>query len=190
MPLAGTVRRTGENSSDQLEIARMVESAKENLEHRLVVNAVAAKIAGFCGTCEVPRDPEVISLRQLAHLATRLSASLKGDPQEWPSVLELAAALHPTPAVGGFPTASALALIKSVEPSGRGLYAGPVGWVDANGDGEFFIGIRSAELQGASASVYAGAGIVAGSDPAEELAETAVKLDTMLGALATRPATV
>jgi isochorismate synthase EntC len=163
----------------------MLESVKENLEHRLVVDAVAATISSFCGGFEVPREPEVISLRQVAHLATRLNASLDGDPQMWPSALELAAALHPTPAVGGSPTATALELIRSVEPTGRGLYAGPVGWVDANGDGEFFIGIRSAQISGAEASVFAGAGIVAGSDPAEELAETAAKLDTMLGALAT-----
>jgi menaquinone-specific isochorismate synthase len=185
VPLAGTVRLTGDRASDALQVARMLESVKENLEHRLVVDAVAATIARFCGIFEVPREPEVISLRQVAHLATRLEASLDGDPQLWPSALELAAALHPTPAVGGSPTATALDLIRSVEPTGRGFYAGPVGWVDANGDGEFFIGIRSAQVSGASASVFAGAGIVAGSDPAEELAETAVKLDTMLGALAT-----
>jgi menaquinone-specific isochorismate synthase len=185
IPLAGTVRRTGDAGSDELEVARMLESAKENLEHRLVVDAVAAKIAAFCGAFEVPGDPEVISLRQIAHLATVLEGSLDGDPLKWPSVLELAVALHPTPAVGGYPTASALELIQSVEPSGRGFYAGPVGWVDANGDGEFFIGIRSAQVHGAFASVHAGAGIVAGSDPVEELAETAAKLETMLGALAT-----
>ena len=185
VPLAGTVRRTGDPASDALQVTRMLESVKENLEHRLVVDAVAATISSFCGGFEVPREPEVISLRQVAHLATRLNASLDGDPQMWPSALELAAALHPTPAVGGSPTATALELIRNVEPTGRGLYAGPVGWVDANGDGEFFIGIRSAQINGAEASVFAGAGIVAGSDPAEELAETAVKLDTMLGALAT-----
>jgi isochorismate synthase len=185
VPLAGTVRRTGDPASDALQVTRMLESVKENLEHRLVVDAVAATISSFCGGFEVPREPEVISLRQVAHLATRLNASLDGDPQMWPSALELAAALHPTPAVGGSPTATALELIRSVEPTGRGLYAGPVGWVDANGDGEFFIGIRSAQISGAEASVFAGAGIVAGSDPAEELAETAAKLDTMLGALAT-----
>jgi menaquinone-specific isochorismate synthase len=185
VPLAGTVRLTGDPELDALEVARMLESVKENLEHRLVVDAVAATISSFCGGFEVPREPEVISLRQVAHLATRLDASLDGDPQTWPSALDLAAALHPTPAVGGSPTATALELIRSVEPTGRGLYAGPVGWVDANGDGEFFIGIRSAQIRGAKASVFAGAGIVAGSDPEQELAETAVKLDTMLGALAT-----
>jgi menaquinone-specific isochorismate synthase len=185
VPLAGTVRLTGDARSDATAIARMVESSKENLEHRLVVDAVVAGLASYCGHIEVPADPEVVSLRQVAHLATRLSASLLGEPRRWPSVLELATVLHPTPAVGGFPTEFALEVIRDVEPEGRGFYAGPVGWVDSTGDGEFFIGIRSAEVHGSSASIYAGAGIVAGSDPYEELAETTVKLDTMLGALTT-----
>lgn len=185
VPLAGTVRLTGVLADDETAVSGMVESSKENLEHRLVVDDVVASLTGMCGDVEAPADPEVICLRQVAHLATRLSASLVGDPETWPSALELAAALHPTPAVGGFPTESALELIRNVEPAGRGFYAGPVGWVDADGDGEFVIGIRSAEVRGASASVYAGAGIVAGSDPSEELAETTVKLETMLGALST-----
>jgi menaquinone-specific isochorismate synthase len=185
VPLAGTVRLTGDTHSDAIAVARMVESSKENLEHRLVVEAVVAGLAVHCGHIEVPAEPEVVSLRQVAHLATRLCGSLVGDPSRWPSVLELAAALHPTPAVGGFPTKCALDVIREVEPAGRGFYAGPVGWVDSAGDGEFFIGIRSADVHGSSASIYAGAGIVAGSDPYEELAETTVKLETMLGALAT-----
>jgi isochorismate synthase EntC len=119
----------------------------------------------------------------MAHLATPMAGRLDGDPLKWPSALELAASLHPTPAVGGSPRSAALEVIAELEPGGRGLYAGPVGWVDANGNGQFVIGIRSCEVTGASASVYAGAGIVAGSDPLDELAETSVKLDTMLGAL-------
>jgi isochorismate synthase len=185
VPLAGTVRLTGDAESDASAMSRMVESSKENLEHRLVVDAVVAGLSAYCREIEVPLDPEVVSLRQVAHLATRLSGTLEGDLSRWPSALELAAALHPTPAVGGFPTESALRVIREVEPAGRGFYAGPVGWVDSNGDGEFFIGIRSAEVHGSSASIYAGAGIVAGSEPSEELAETTVKLDTILGALAT-----
>ncbi len=186
VPLAGTVRMTGDTATDEMAVARLVASTKENLEHRLVVDMVSAELAARCRTLQVPDDPEVLWLRQIAHLATPMSGRLGGEPATWPSALELAAALHPTPAVGGSPREEALEIIASLEPGGRGLYAGPVGWVDASGNGQFVIGIRSAEVTGASASIHAGAGIVAGSDPSDELAETSFKLDTMLGALATR----
>jgi isochorismate synthase len=183
VPLAGTVRMTGDSGSDQAAVARLIASAKQNLEHRLVVDVVAAQLQGCTETLHVPAEPEVLWLRQMAHLATPIAGRLEGDPLNWPSALELAASLHPTPAVGGSPRAAALEIIAELEPGGRGLYAGPVGWVDANGNGQFVIGIRSCEVTGRSASVYAGAGIVAGSDPQDELAETSIKLDTMLGAL-------
>jgi isochorismate synthase len=185
VPLAGTVRMTGDTASDESAVARLVASTKENLEHRLVVDMVAARLSACCPTLRVPDVPEVLWLRQMAHLATPMSGQLEGDPEEWPSALELAAALHPTPAVGGAPGHVSLAIISELEPQGRGLYAGPVGWVDARGNGQFVIGIRSSEVTGTSASIYAGAGIVAGSDPVDELAETSFKLDTMLGALGT-----
>ncbi|MGO9342286.1 MAG: isochorismate synthase MenF [Acidimicrobiales bacterium] len=185
VPLAGTVPMTGDAATDQTAVARLVASTKENLEHRLVVDAVAAQLAARCRTLRVPDDPDVLWLRQIAHLATSISGRLDGEPAAWPSALELAAALHPTPAVGGSPRAEALEMIALLEPQGRGLYAGPVGWVDAGGNGQFVIGIRSSEVTRNSASVHAGAGIVAGSDPSDELAETSFKLDTMLGALTT-----
>lgn len=185
VPLAGTVRMTGDAASDESAVAQLVVSTKQNLEHRLVVDVVAAQLASCTKMLRVPADPEVLWLRQMAHLATPMSGRLDGDPLEWPSALELAAALHPTPAVGGSPRSVALEVIAELEPQGRGLYAGPVGWVDGRGDGQFVIGIRSSEVTGASATVYAGAGIVAGSDPLDELAETSFKLDTMLGALCT-----
>ena len=100
-----------------------------------------------------------------------------------PSVLELGRLLHPTPAVGGHPTAAALALIGALEPGTRGRYAGPVGWIDSRGDGELVVGIRSAQLDGSTASMWAGVGVVDGSDPADELAETQFKLQTMLAAI-------
>ncbi len=185
VPLAGTVKMSGNAASDESAVARLVASTKENLEHRLVVDIVAAQLSSCCTMLRVPDVPEVLWLRQIAHLATPISGQLHGDPSQWPSALELAAALHPTPAVGGAPGPVSLEIIDELEPQGRGLYAGPVGWVDARGNGQFVIGIRSSEVSGSSASVYAGAGIVAGSDPADELAETSFKLDTMLGALAT-----
>jgi isochorismate synthase len=185
VPLAGTVRMTGSAATDESAVARLAASTKENLEHRLVVDIVAAQLARCCRMLPIPEDPEILWLRQIAHLATPMSGHLEGDPSRWPSALQLAAALHPTPAVGGSPPTTALELIAKLEPLGRGLYAGPVGWVDGRGNGQFVIGIRSSEVKGTSAAIYAGAGIVAGSDPQDELAETSFKLDTMLGALAT-----
>jgi isochorismate synthase EntC len=174
---------TGNPQSDEAAAAMMVASSKENFEHRLVVEAVEAELSRSCRRVVVRDEPEVLWLRQIAHLATVVSGTLDGDPSSWPTALELAAALHPTPAVCGSPAGAALDLIEALEPGGRGLYAGLVGWVDSSGDGEFYLGIRSAELRGRAATVHAGAGIVAGSDPQSELYETSVKLETMLAAL-------
>jgi isochorismate synthase len=183
IPLAGSVPMTGDIRSDEAAAAAMVASSKENFEHRLVVDAVGAELSRWCTRVEVRDEPEVLWLRQIAHLATVVCGTLDGEPGSWPTALELAAALHPTPAVCGSPTGAALELIGRLEPAGRGLYAGLVGWVDTDGDGEFYLGIRSAEIHGRAATVHAGAGIVAGSDPQSELNETSVKLETMLAAL-------
>ncbi len=166
IPLAGSVPMTGDTRSDTAAAAAMVASSKENFEHRLVVDAVEAELYRWCSRVEVRDEPEVLWLRQIAHLATVVSGTLGGDPSAWPTALELAAALHPTPAVCGSPSGAALELIGALEPGGRGLYAGLVGWVDSSGDGEFYLGIRSGEIRGRAATVHAGAGIVAGSDPA------------------------
>ena len=122
-----------------------------------------------------------MGLRNVSHLATRITARL--DPRTPLTALELAARIHPSPAVGGNPTPAALPYLQSVEGFDRGRYAGPVGWVDARGDGAWAIGIRSAEVDGAHASIFAGNGIVKGSDPADELAETQLKLQALLAAL-------
>jgi menaquinone-specific isochorismate synthase len=183
IPLAGSVPMTGNRQSDEAAAAMMVASSKENFEHRLVVEAVEAELSRWCRPVEVRDEPEVLWLRQIAHLATVVTGTLEGDPGSWPTALELAAGLHPTPAVCGSPTEAAIELIGALEPGGRGLYAGLVGWVDSSGDGEFHLGIRSAELRREVATVHAGAGIVAGSDPQSELHETSVKLETMLAAL-------
>jgi menaquinone-specific isochorismate synthase len=183
VPLAGTVPKSGVAETDEAAIFEMVRSKKENHEHRLVVDAVAKTLSFWCDPLKFPTEPEVLVLRDVAHLQTRVRGTITGDPGSRPSVLELTAALHPTPAVGGSPTDEALELICELEPHGRGLFAGPVGWVDSSGDGEFFIGIRSAELGANRAHVYAGCGIVSGSDPDDELAETTSKLATMRGAL-------
>jgi menaquinone-specific isochorismate synthase len=121
-----------------------------------------------------------VTLANVLHLGTRVEGRLSAPPA---SVLELVAALHPTPAVGGDPQDRALALIAELEGCGRGRYAGPVGWVDAAGNGQFAVGIRSAQFAGPEVHLFAGVGVVADSDPDLELAETRAKFSALLGAL-------
>jgi len=125
----------------------------------------------------------VVALRNVSHLGTLLHGQLAWHPSGLPTSLELAALLQPTPAVGGLPVAAAIAWQRANEGFPRGHYAGPVGWMDARGDGAWALGLRSADISGPSACLYAGAGIVAGSDPDTELAETQLKLQALLAAL-------
>jgi menaquinone-specific isochorismate synthase len=178
-PLAGTVPRGGSPAEEAASLAWLRTSAKEALEHRLVVDAVTGALAKAADRVEVAAT-RVVRLPTVAHLGTEVTASL-GDPP--PTALELAALLHPTPAVAGTPPQAALDLLARLEPSSRGLYAGPVGWVDGAGDGEWAVALRCASLQGRSARLFAGAGIVAGSDPEAEWEETASKLRAMLEVL-------
>jgi menaquinone-specific isochorismate synthase len=134
-------------------------------------------------TLDVPATPSIVGLRNVSHLGTFVTGELAGGADERPGALELVARVHPTPAVGGWPSAPAVAYLQSVEGFDRGRYAGPVGWVDSRGDGAWAVGIRSADLHGASARMYAGGGIVADSEPAAELAETQLKLQALLAAL-------
>jgi menaquinone-specific isochorismate synthase len=181
-PLAGTVARSGDTVSDDVLVARLMASDKERWEHRLVIDTLAAALAPLCEHLDVPERPEVLGLRNVSHLATVVRGSLlPADPL--PSALDLVAAVHPTPAVGGIPTKEALAQLQATEGFDRGRYAGPVGWLDARGDGDFALGIRSATVDGAHASMYAGVGVVSGSEPAAELAETQLKLQALLAAL-------
>jgi len=184
-PMAGTVPLGGHEPRDGAE--GLLRSEKDLREHELVVQAVVDAF-GRMGAGPVRVDgPALVRLATVAHLATRVEAPAGGRP----SVVEAALALHPTPAVGGTPVGAALATIAALEPAGRGRYAGPVGWVDAEGDGEFAVAIRSAEISGPRARLFAGAGIVAGSDAAAEWEETEAKLEPMrraLGAAATRSA--
>lgn len=163
-------------------------AAKERAEHRVVVDEVAARLAPWCTSIQVPDQPTPVRLSTIVHLGTRITGRLKavvaagstpGPPDAW----TLAADLHPTPAVAGVPRTAALELIAALEPAGRGPYAGPVGWVDARGDGDVLVAIRSATIAGDRASAHAGVGIVTGSDPRRELAETSAKLHTALTAV-------
>jgi menaquinone-specific isochorismate synthase len=184
-PMAGTVRRGDTPEEDEALVAGLRRSVKEAEEHRLLVEAVVAALAPVCAAPPIAGDPGVVRFPTVSHLATRVSGVLR-EPA--PSALALAGLLHPTPAVGGLPRAEALAAIAALEGFDRGLYAGPVGWVDANGDGEWAVALRGAHLDGPRARLVAGAGIVAGSDPDAEWAETEAKLRPMLAAVGAFPA--
>jgi len=158
--------------------AALVASQKERREHELVVEAIRAALAD-CADVDAPDAPDIRVLRHVVHLLTPFRARLRAPRH----VLELAARLHPTPAVGGTPRELAADWIRTREPVARGWYAAPVGWFDLDGNGELAVAIRSGVLAGNRAHLWAGAGIVAGSDPDRELAETEIKLRAMLGAL-------
>ncbi|HSK38053.1 MAG TPA: isochorismate synthase, partial [Actinomycetota bacterium] len=181
-PMAGTVPRGDSAGAEAGGLARLTGSPKEAVEHRLVVDAVAEGLAKVADRVQVGR-PEVVRLATVAHLATEITADLTGP---LPTALELAGLLHPTPAVGGSPRDAALAAIAALEPFDRGCYAGPVGWVDRAGDGEWAVALRGATLEGRHARLVAGAGIVPGSDPDTEWAETEHKLRAMLEVLLSR----
>jgi menaquinone-specific isochorismate synthase len=178
--LAGTVGR----GDDDEHTARLEESLlgsdKNRHEHRLAVESVMATLGDVAVEIEADDGPQLLRLANLSHLATHVQAWL---PHDAPSALALATRLHPTAAVGGTPTQRALELIRALEAAPRDRYAGPVGWVDANGDGEFALALRCAQLDGPRARVWAGNGIVAESDPDAEVAETTVKLEAALTAL-------
>jgi menaquinone-specific isochorismate synthase len=181
-PMAGTVPQGDGAAAEADGLARLTGSPKEAVEHRLVVDAVADGLAKVADRVLVGR-PEVVRLATVAHLATEITAELTGP---LPTALELAGLLHPTPAVGGSPRDAALAAIAALEPFDRGRYAGPVGWVDHAGDGEWAIALRCATLEGRRARLLAGAGIVPGSDPDAEWAETEHKLRAVLEVLLDR----
>jgi menaquinone-specific isochorismate synthase len=178
VPMAGTVRQ-GSTDDDRL-VAALMASDKDLVEHRLVIDSVAATLAPLTTRLDVPERPSVVRLATLAHLHTPIRGELA---QPAPSALALAGRLHPTPAVGGSPTARALRLVRDLEGFDRGCYAGPVGWVDDLGDGEWGVALRGGELDGTTARLVAGAGIVEGSDPLDEWAETQTKFEPMLRAL-------
>jgi menaquinone-specific isochorismate synthase len=180
-PLAGTVARSGDQAGDEALVASLLGSAKARFEHQVVVEAIGAALGPCCEELDLPASPSVVGLRNVSHLATRITGRLR--PDRACGALEMVARLHPTPAVGGDPTRPALALLAKLEGFDRGRYAGPVGWVDSRGDGVFVLGIRCAEVEGHCARIFAGNGIVAGSDPAAELTETQLKLQALLAAL-------
>jgi isochorismate synthase len=179
-PLAGSEPRSANPIIDQQRAEQLLHSEKDRREHALVIKAIEECLRPFCRTLDIPAEPSLISTPAMWHLSTTIHAELK-DPAT--TSLELALALHPTPAVCGYPCAAARQAIKDIEPHERGLFTGIVGWCDATGDGEWVVTIRCAEINDRHVRLYAGAGIVAGSDPEKELAETGAKFNTMLAAL-------
>ncbi len=177
--LAGSVPRSSDSDEDAALGAGLLASAKDVEEHELAVESVRQVLAPLCASLDVASAPSLLALANVQHLATQVSGNLATSR----SALEVAAALHPTAAVCGTPTLDALQVIRELEGMDRGRYTGPVGWLDANGDGEWGIALRCAELDGDRARLFAGGGIVADSDPAAEFAEAQVKLRTMQYAL-------
>jgi menaquinone-specific isochorismate synthase len=185
--LAGTVRRSGSEggpSSDEEAAAALLASDKDLNEHAYAVASVADALATHCTDLAVPPRPDVLRLANVQHLAT----DVRGTLADGAPALALAASLHPTAAVCGTPTERARRMIRSVEGMERGRYAGPVGWFDMHGDGEFGIALRCGEIdpERRSVRIFAGCGLVAGSTPEAELAESSAKFAAMRSALCGR----
>jgi menaquinone-specific isochorismate synthase len=179
-PLAGTAPRTGDPQTDARLAADLIASTKDQIEHRVVIDVVNDTLLPWCSYLDWEAEPSIVTVANVQHLGTAVEGRLSSPP---PNVLEMVSALQPTPALGGHPRAEALAMIAELEPFDRGRYGGAVGWVDAEGNGTWAVGIRGAEIAGGRARLFAGVGVVAGSDPDAELAETQAKLQAMLSAI-------
>jgi isochorismate synthase len=179
-PLAGSAQRFGDPVRDRASADRLFRSEKDREEHAVVVEDVAHVLASFCDDLRHAHEPELLGTANVWHLATPFRGKLHSAST---GVLDLVAALHPTPAVCGTPREAAREALGQLEAIDRGTYAGPVGWVDANGDGEWGIALRCAEITGKTARLFAGAGIVADSEPEAEVDETERKFRALLDAL-------
>ncbi|MGH9139455.1 MAG: isochorismate synthase, partial [Acidimicrobiales bacterium] len=179
-PMAGTAARGGDPAVDARLAAGLLASPIYRHEHQVTIDMVHDTLLPWCSYLDYEAEPSVVPLANVQHLATLVEGRLSQPP---PSVLELVRALHPTPAVAGRPRHAAIAWIEEHEGFDRGRYAGTVGWVDGRGNGTWAVSVRCAEVAGAQARVFAGNGIVAGSDPDTELAETQAKLQAMLAVL-------
>jgi salicylate biosynthesis isochorismate synthase len=178
--LAGSTRRSSDPSVDDHLGEQLLRSDKDRREQRIVAERIVRALRPHAVWVEAAAEPEIVKVANIQHLATPVIAQLA----ESHSAIELAGMLHPTPAVGGEPWPQTAGAIAELEGMDRGWYAGPVGWMDATEDGEFCVALRSAVLRDREAHLFAGVGVVAGSDPAAELAETEVKLEALLPLLA------
>jgi isochorismate synthase len=179
MALAGSAPRGTTPEEDRRLADRLLGDPKERVEHALVVGALRTALDEVCARVVVDAEPRIRKLSNVQHLLT----SIRGQVEPGRSVLDLVERLHPTPAVGGLPRPRAQQLIREYEALDRGWYAGPIGWMDVHGDGEFVVGLRSALVSQAGATLFSGCGIVGDSDPATEYAEWGWKLRPMLAAL-------
>ena len=180
--LAGTISRTGDDEKDLALAASLARSSKDLEEHVYAVRSVAQSLTPFCSSTNVPDSPFVLHLANVMHLATDVTGAIAETSQHVDtfSILEK---LHPSAAVCGTPTKDASKVISELEGMSRGRYAGPVGWIDARGDGELGIALRCGQIQENRIKLYAGCGIVSGSDPIHELAESQAKFAPMISAL-------
>jgi menaquinone-specific isochorismate synthase len=179
-PMAGTAPRGGDPASDGRLAAGLLSSSTYRHEHQITIDMVFDTLIPWCSYLDYEPEPSVVGVANVQHLATLVEGRLS---QPAPSILELVQALHPTPAVNGWPREEARAWIAANEGFDRGRYAGAVGWLDSRGNGTFAVSIRCADVDGTTARLVAGNGIVEGSDPDAELAETQVKLQALLSAL-------
>jgi isochorismate synthase len=177
--LAGSVRRGANADEAALLAEQLLADAKERHEHAVVVRAIVEALRPLSEDVTAPQSPAVISTADVQHLHTPVAAVAHAGA----SIFDFVRALHPTPATGGYPREAALQRIAAIERFDRGWYAGPIGWLDAAGNGEVAVALRSALVEGETATLYAGAGIVAGSDPGREFDETGLKMKAMLWAL-------
>jgi isochorismate synthase len=181
-PLAGTAPRAGDPDCDAALAAALIESTKNQVEHRVVIDMVHDTLLPWCSYLDWEPEPSIVTVANVQHLGTRIEGRLSSPP---PHVATLVRALSPTPALGGYPGPEALKLISDVEGVERDRYGGAVGWLDAAGNGTWAVAIRCVQLtaDGRMARLHAGGGIVADSDPLAELAETQAKFQAMLSAL-------
>lgn len=184
-PFAGSAPRLPDAEADEASGAALAESAKNRHEHQLVVDALRAALEPLCTDLDIAEQPQLTKTAAVWHLYTPISGVMR---ERSTTALDLAIALHPTPAVGGSPTARATALIDEIEGD-RGFYAGAVGWCDQRGDGRWVVSIRGAQLSAdrRTADAHSGGGIVAESDPDDEVEETTTKFKTILAALGVQP---
>ena len=179
-PHAGSAPRSADPVTDRDNAEQLESSRKDHVEHAILTEAIVETLRPFCRDLHVPRAPSLVSTPTMWHLSTMVTGELT-DPDV--TALHLAGALHPTPAICGSPTAEARGLVGELEPFDRGYYAGTVGWMDAQGDGEWAVSIRCAEVAGDTLRLFAGGGIVPASDPKAELDETSAKFQTLLRAM-------
>jgi menaquinone-specific isochorismate synthase len=180
--LAGTISKTGDDEKDLALAASLARSSKDLEEHEYAVRSVAESLAPFCTSTNVPDSPFVLHLANVMHLATDVTGAISEFPIHV-DVFTILEKLHPSAAVCGTPTDIAAKVIADLEGMARGRYAGPVGWIDARGDGELGIALRCGQIENKEIRLFAGCGIVAGSDPQRELAESQAKFAPMLNAL-------